>query len=82
MTFTHRDGKPIELTAKMVEGRRFYSTPNGKSYPSITTVISNNAAKQKKERRRETKFREWGIDKQHYNILSQNISIPLLIDSL
>tara|TARA_B100000963_G_C22628315_1_gene673513 strand:+ start:704 stop:1390 length:687 start_codon:yes stop_codon:yes gene_type:complete len=47
MTFTHRDGKPIELTAKMVEGRRVYSTPNGKSYPSITTVISNNAAKQK-----------------------------------
>ena len=34
------------MTAKMVEGKRVYSTPEGKFYPSITTVISNNAKKQ------------------------------------
>jgi len=38
--------KPIEMTAKMVEGKRLYSTPEGKFYPSITTVIGNNAKKQ------------------------------------
>ena len=38
--------KPIEMVAKMVEGKRVYSTPEGKFYPSITTVISNNAKKQ------------------------------------
>ena len=37
---------PIEMVAKMVEGKRVYSTPEGKFYPSITTVISNNAKKQ------------------------------------
>ena len=37
---------PIEMTAKMVDGKRLYSTPDGKFYPSITTVIGNNAKKQ------------------------------------
>jgi genome maintenance exonuclease 1 len=37
---------PIEMVAKMVEGKRVYSPPEGKFYPSITTVISNNAKKQ------------------------------------
>ena len=37
---------PIEMVAKMVEGKRVYSTPEGNFYPSITTVISNNAKKQ------------------------------------
>ena len=37
---------PIEMVAKIVEGKRVYSTPEGKFYPSITTVISNNAKKQ------------------------------------
>ena len=46
MTFTHKDGiSPIQMEAKMIEGRRLYSTPYGRNYPSITTVISNNAAK-------------------------------------
>ena len=46
MIFTHRDGiSPIQMEARMIEGRRLYSTPYGKNYPSITTVISNNAAK-------------------------------------
>ena len=38
--------KPIEMTAKMVEGKRLYATPDGNFYPSITTVIGNNAKKQ------------------------------------
>ena len=38
--------KPIEMTAKMVEGKRLYATPSGNFYPSITTVIGNNAKKQ------------------------------------
>ena len=38
--------KPIEMTAKMVDGKRLYATPNGSFYPSITTVIGNNAKKQ------------------------------------
>ena len=47
MTFVHRnDIKPIEMTANMVEGKRLYSTPEGKFYPSVTTVIGNNAKKQ------------------------------------
>ena len=38
--------KPIEMTAEMVDGKRLYATPNGSFYPSITTVIGNNAKKQ------------------------------------
>ena len=34
------------MTAKMVEGKRLYATPSGNFYPSITTVIGNNAKKQ------------------------------------
>jgi genome maintenance exonuclease 1 len=34
------------MNAQMVEGKRLYSTPDGKFYPSITTVIGNNAKKQ------------------------------------
>ena len=34
------------MTAKMVDGKRLYSTPDGNSYPSITTIIGNNAKKQ------------------------------------
>ena len=37
---------PLDSTAKMVEGKRVYATPNGEFYPSITTVIGNNAKKQ------------------------------------
>ena len=46
--FTHRnDITPIEMTAEMVEGKRLYFTPEGNKYPSVTTVISNNAKKAK-----------------------------------
>jgi len=46
--FTHRnDLTPIEMTAEMVEGKRVYLTPEGKKYPSVTTVISSNPKKAK-----------------------------------
>ena len=37
---------PIEMNTEMVEGKRYYLTPSGERYASITTVISNNAKKQ------------------------------------
>ena len=37
---------PLDSTAKMVNGKRVYATPNGDYYPSITTVIGSNAKKQ------------------------------------
>ena len=46
--FTHRnDLTPIEMTAEMVEGKRVYLTPEGRKYPSVTTVISSNPKKAK-----------------------------------
>lgn len=40
------DVTPIEMNAEMVDGKRVYYTPSGNHYPSITTVIGNNAKKQ------------------------------------
>ena len=40
------DLTPVEMNAEMVNGKRLYLTPSGNRYPSITTVISNNAKKQ------------------------------------
>ena len=37
---------PLEMDTEMVEGKRYYLTPSGEKYASITTVISNNAKKQ------------------------------------
>ena len=37
---------PLDSEAKMVDGKRVYATPDGEYYPSITTVIGNNAKKQ------------------------------------
>ncbi len=37
---------PIEMNTEMVDGKRYYLTPSGERYASITTVISNNAKKQ------------------------------------
>ena len=45
--FTHKELVPIDMKAKMVNGKRLYRTPNGDHYPSVTTVISNNKKKQK-----------------------------------
>ena len=44
--FTHVGLDPIEMTAAMEDGKRFYLTPEGNKYPSITTVISANPKKQ------------------------------------
>ena len=40
--FTHipLPTKPIELTTETIKGKRFYVLPDGKKYPSITTVLS------------------------------------------
>ena len=37
---------PLEMDTEMVEGKRYYLTPSGEKYASITTVISNNSKKQ------------------------------------
>ena len=47
MKFEHNPSCfPLDSEAKMVEGKRVYATPDGEYYPSITTVIGNNAKKQ------------------------------------
>ena len=38
MTFQHDLVKLAELNTKSIEGGRFYETPDGQSYPSVTTV--------------------------------------------
>ena len=43
--FNHVGLDPIEMSAEMVGGKRVYLTPTGHHYPSVTTVIGNNAAK-------------------------------------
>ncbi len=46
MKFNHVEGvTPIEMPAKIVNGKRVYLTPDGDKFPSVTTVISNNAQK-------------------------------------
>ena len=40
MSFTHDLIKLNELSVKTEEGKRLYQTPQGKSYPSVTTVTS------------------------------------------
>jgi len=37
---------PVEMETVTIDGKRYYVTPTGGKYPSITTVISNNSAKQ------------------------------------
>ena len=43
--FNHVGLDPIEMSAEIVGGKRVYLTPTGHHYPSVTTVIGNNAAK-------------------------------------
>ena len=38
--FTHKPVEITELSTKTVNRKRFYETPEGKLYPSITTVLS------------------------------------------
>jgi genome maintenance exonuclease 1 len=44
--FDHVGLDPIEMDTVTVDGKRYYVTPSGNKYPSITTVISNNSKKQ------------------------------------
>tara|TARA_B100000287_G_scaffold70409_1_gene61855 strand:+ start:477 stop:1151 length:675 start_codon:yes stop_codon:yes gene_type:complete len=47
MTFNHQvKCFPLEMKAEMIDGKRVYLTPDGKHYPSVTTVIGSNAKKQ------------------------------------
>ena len=47
MTFNHQvKCFPLDMKAEMVDGKRVYLTPDGKHYPSVTTVIGNNPKKQ------------------------------------
>lgn len=46
MIFTHVGMDPIEMNTVEVDGKRYYVTPEGNKYPSITTVISSNPKKQ------------------------------------
>ena len=43
--FTHKPIKIPELETKTVDRKRFYLTPEGKMYPSITTVLQKNKMK-------------------------------------
>lgn len=45
-TFDHVGLDPIEMVTETIDGKRYYVTPSGGKYPSITTVISNNSRKQ------------------------------------
>ena len=39
--FKHIETNLPELTTKTIDRKRYYITPEGKEYPSITTVLSN-----------------------------------------
>ena len=43
--YTHKPTKLTELTIQTVNFKRFYETPDGKLYPSITTVLSTRNKK-------------------------------------
>jgi genome maintenance exonuclease 1 len=44
--FDHVGLDPIEMNTVTIDGKRYYCTPEGNKYPSVTTVISNNSKKQ------------------------------------
>lgn len=44
--FSHVGLTPIEMKTVEVDGKRYYVTPSGNKYPSVTTVISGNSKKQ------------------------------------
>jgi len=47
MLFNHVGiDNPIEMNTVTIDGKRYYVTPQGNRYPSITTVIGNNSKKQ------------------------------------
>lgn len=44
--FDHVGLNAIELNTVTIDGKRYYVTPSGGKYPSVTTVISGNSKKQ------------------------------------
>jgi genome maintenance exonuclease 1 len=47
MLFNHVGiDSPVEMNTVTINGKRYYVTPEGNRYPSITTVIGSNAKKQ------------------------------------
>ena len=40
-TFDHKPFEFKELESEMVDGKRFYNTPTGEKYPSVTTILSS-----------------------------------------
>mgnify|MGYP001590832377 FL=1 len=47
MLFNHVGiDSPVEMNTVTIDGKRYYVTPQGNRYPSITTVIGSNAKKQ------------------------------------
>ena len=45
MTFVHNPVEIQELSTKNINRKRFYETPEGKLYPSITTVLQKRKMK-------------------------------------
>jgi len=45
MLFHHVPLTTTEMDAEMIDGKRYYLTPSGGKYPSITTVIGSNPEK-------------------------------------
>ena len=43
--FTHKPVEIAELSTKNINRKRFYVTPEGKLYPSITTVLQKQKMK-------------------------------------
>lgn len=44
-TFKHNILPYIEVTEEYIDGKRYYVMPNGRKYPSVTTVISSKMPK-------------------------------------
>ena len=44
--FDHVGLNAIEMNTVTIDGKRYYVTPSGGKYPSVTTVISGNSKKQ------------------------------------
>lgn len=41
MPFVHKPANQLEIETTTIDGKRYYITPEGNKYPSITTVLSN-----------------------------------------
>ena len=41
MPFVHKPANQLEIETTTIDGKRYYTTPEGNKYPSVTTVLSN-----------------------------------------